>query len=304
MNSTSLSRAIAFVLVAASLIFTPLVRSAPHFGAQASANVSFDPSTGLYTYSYTLASWGDSQLPIDEFRIVLRGATVLDISSPKGWSADISRDGHYLAWCACDPAGIVIPPNFVDDGRDLPSKYQIKPGQTLAGFSFRSPYPPSSGEFLANGWEPIQVEGVDFPVGTLQPVAPSFPDDQFRGSVAAPLKDDRLALGGRRPAVDAFVTFGGISDGALLQAPVIVDIVFGPYGEIVDQATFAATLNGTNVTSTFVRVATDRLRGYFAVAPGSRLKIGKNVLVTTAEGTVPGATRKAKDTDRLTFIVQ
>jgi hypothetical protein len=57
---------------------------------------------------------------------------------------------------------------------------------------------------------------------------------------------------GRRPAVDTFLVFLNLVNGDTKSAPVGIVIRFGPNGETVDQTTFHATLNGTDVTASFL----------------------------------------------------
>ena len=265
--------------------------------------VTYDINTGLFTYSYSLASMSNSAQNVAGYFVPLRGATATNLRAPRGWSATVNLEGSRIHWCACEEEGIVIPPNYVDDGRDLPSMYDIKPGQKLAGFSFQSPDPPSSGEFFAMGWVPIPIEGVDFPPGQ-QPVQPNFPDNLFKGQTQTPARTEIQFPGGRRPAVDNFLVFLTIKDNDVRQAAVLVDIAFGVTGESVDQNTFNAQLNNVDVTAQFTVMANNRRRAYFQLGASSPLQLGRNVITTTVDGTVPGATRSAKDSDRVVFLVQ
>lgn len=267
------------------------------------ANVTYDNNTGLFTYTYALTSASQSVQEVGGFHVPLRGGTVVNMQSPLGWEFAVNRDGSIAGWCACAEEGFVIPPGYVQDGRGLPSIYQIKPGQTLAGFSFQSPDPPSTGTFYAQGWVPIPIEDVDFPAGQ-EPYEPDFPDNLFKGETQTPLRSESFYPGGRRPAVDGFLSFLTLKDGDAKQAPVLVDIVFGANGEAVAQATFRALLNDVDVTGQFVVMDANRRRAYFQLGTASALKVGRNVLVTTVDGTVPGATRSATDTDRVVFLVQ
>ena len=100
-----------------------------------------------------------------------------------------------------------------------------------------------------------------------------------------------------------FGTRAAIADGDVRPAPVLIDIVFGANGETVRQETFRATLNNVDVTHKFVVTGPNSRRGVFAVGLGS-VSLGRNVLLTTVEGIVPGTTRTASDTDRISFTVQ
>lgn len=266
--------------------------------------VTYDSNTGLFTYTYALSSAVQSQQEVDSFYLPLRGTTAVNLRAPRGWTASLkATDGGMIVWCACDEEGIVPPANFVDNGQLVPSIYQIKPGQTLTGFSFQSPDPPAPGSFYAAGFVQIPVEGIDFAPG-MSPSLATFPNDAAAGSVDAPLRVESAFAGGRRPAVDAFVTFLTLKDGDSKVAPVLIDIVFGPNGETVFGDTFRAVLNGVDITNQFVALSATRRRAYLQFGASSALTTGANVLTTSVDGIVPGAARTATDTDRVKFLVR
>ena len=272
--------------------------------ATAAATVTYDSNTGLFTYTYVLTSGPQSLQEIESFYVPLRGTTVVNLRAPAGWIALLkATDDGMVVWCACAPEGIVVPPDFVDYGQLVPSIYQVKPGQSLGGFSFQSPDPPTTGTFYAAGFAQLPMEGVDFPPG-MSPDVPTFPNDVFAGQSYSPLRVESTFLGGRRPAVDAFVTFLTLKDGDSKVAPVLVDIVFGPNGGTVYADTFRAALNGVDITGQFLATSSTRRRAYLQLGSGSALKSGVNVLITSVDGMVPGATRTATDTDRLKFLIQ
>lgn len=269
----------------------------------ATVNITYDKNSGLFTYVYTITNYADATQELVSIDIPLRGATILNIKSPRGWWALNTSAGNRISWCACEEEGMVNQSGNVDDGRSVPSIYQVKPGQALSGFSYQSAYPPISGVFYATGWVPTPVEGIDFPTGQ-PPDLPAYPESAYKGTVEAPAFNDALFNGGRRPAVDGFLVFPTIKDNSLYKAPILVDILFGQNGETVNQPTFRAILNGVDITSQFITMAANRRRVLLELAPGSALKSGKNVLTTSVEGVVPGATRKATDTDRLVFVAE
>lgn len=267
-------------------------------------SVSFDTSTGQFTYHYAITSGTDSIQDVAGFYIPLRGATASNIKVPRGWTGRLNLDATRIGFCACEEEGFVIPPNYVQDGRGLPSIYDIKPGQTLAGFSFQSQDPPSTGTYYAKGWVPVPVEGEDFPAGEQQPYEPDFPFNLFAGETLTPSRLETIFAGGRRPAVDTFLVFLTLKNGDIKREPLVVDLVLGPNGEVVDQSSFRAKLNSVDVTSQFVAMEGNKRRGYFLVGPTSPLRRGKNILTTTINGQVPETARTATDTDKLTFTVQ
>lgn len=268
--------------------------------------VTFDTNTGLFRYMYTITNSTGSLQEIDSFDIPLRGANIVNIAAPRGWNGAVGPDGRSIIWCACEEEGIIAPPDYVPNGQIVPSIYQVKPGQTLGGFSFDSPFPPSAGIFYASGFVLLPIEGIHFPVGDApdQSLLPDYPDDSFKGQTQAPERVlDSSFPGGRRPAVDAFLVFMTLKDGDSKVSPVLIDVVFGPNGETVYQQTFRAVLNGVDITDRFVSLDPTRRRAYIGLGASSALVVGANTLTTSVDGVVPGATRVATDSDRLRFVV-
>jgi len=114
----------------------------------------------------------------------------------------------------------------------------------------------------------------------------------------------QVFFGGRRPGVDGFLFFLNRASGDTKSAPVGVVIQFGIAGETVDQSTFHATLNGTDVSSSFVLGSqSGQMVAVFDLGT-TPLIMGKNVLITSVDGVVPGTSRNATDVDRVTFTVQ
>lgn len=272
--------------------------------ATVSANVSFDSAVGLYTYSYTLTNAASSQQAIWLFALQFTGG-VVNPNSPSGWTLVEHDDRPLVSWAATETGP--LPPDFVDDGNLPPSPFTIAPGTALATFRFQSPDPPANVPFFAQGDTKLpQVTGdlSDLPQEGAE--VPDFTQDSFTGTTVGPvpLDETQFFSGGRRPAVDGFLVFLNMVDGDTRTAPVAVVIKFGIGGETVDSATFHATLNGTEVTPSFVSNGRPgELVGIFDLG-SSPLAIGRNVLLTSVAGTVPGTTRSATDVDRLTFTVQ
>lgn len=273
------------------------------------ANVIFDSSSSLYTYSYELTSALASEQEVSFFALQFSGAvmpTILNPTAPQGWSFGEHDDLPMFSWGATEVGP--LPPDFVDDGNVVPSPFQIKPGRTLGGFSFQSPEPPDDAQFFVQGFtklpHAVDAEEIEVQLNALGVL--DFRDDSFRGTTVGPRTlsgDDAAFLGGRRPAVDGFLVFLNIADGDTRNAPVGIVIKFSLSGEVVDRSTFRAELNGEDVTASFQPSnPPGDLTAVFALG-SSPLKQGRNVLVTSVEGIVPGTNRTATDTDRLTFSV-
>lgn len=266
-------------------------------------SVTFDSSTGLYTYNYTLANSANSQQAAWLFSLQLNGAGNSP-ASPNGWTFAQFDDRPLVSWAATDTG--TLPPDFVDDGNIPPSPFTIAPGATLSDFKFVSPDPPGAVTFFAQGDTKLAQVAVDSDLPQVGEEIPDFTNDSFVGSTVGPVPIDQTQFftGGRRPSVDGFLVFMNLASGDVKTPTVGIVIHFGINGETVNQSTFHATLNGTDVTALFVPGSTStELVGLFD--PGtSPLVIGKNVLLTSVDGTVPGTTHIATDVDRVTFTVQ
>lgn len=269
-----------------------------------SANVTFDSASGLYTYTYTLNNANTSQQAAWLFALQLNGA-VTSSSSPNGWSSAIHDAEPLLSWAATDVG--TLPPDFVDTGNIPPSPFVIAPGAVLSGFQLVSPDPPGNATFFAQGDTLLTQVAVD--TGDLAQEGQEVPPltaDSFSGSTVGPLPVNTSAVffGGRRPAVDGFLVFLNLASGDVKNAPVGVVIQFGIDGETVDTSTFSATLNGTDVTSLFAPGPNSQQMTAIFPLGTSPLVAGKNVLITSVTGIVPGTTRTANDVDRVTFTAQ
>ncbi len=128
--------------------------------ATLSAMVTFDSSTNLYRYEYTVASDFTSQQEISDFAIDF-GSSISGVENPQGWT-DASFDGrNTIHWKAA--AAAPVSPDQPDVGQVPPSPFQIKPGDFLSGFSFTSPNPPGPVHFHLLGY--TDLPGADTEAG-------------------------------------------------------------------------------------------------------------------------------------------
>ena len=88
--------------------------------------------------------------------------------------------------------------------------------------------------------------------------------------------------------MDGFLYFVGLQHQDTKVAPVAIDIAFAKNGEVVFTETFKATLNNVDVTRFFGRPRTTNGARCSCSAMARLLKEGRNVLLTTIEGVVPG----------------
>lgn len=117
--------------------------------------VSEEPVTGLFKYNYTFTNDASSPSEVSAVQLLVNRSVVLDVKTPQGWTSKMWSDGAALAFAATDIG--TLPPGFVDDGLLVPSPFQIKPGESLSGFSFLSPDPPAQIEILAQGFQQLPV---------------------------------------------------------------------------------------------------------------------------------------------------
>ena len=263
--------------------------------------VQFDPATGLYTYSFTVTNGPTAAQEVATFAIEA-DVEIVNVQSPQGWTFGFVFDKPILLWDATGFLDDTIPPEE-DDGNIFPSPFNIDPGETLAGFSFQSPAGPTTVMFFAQGFAKLPVAESEDDFGEIE--LPTFDENSQIGFTTGPGLDDNIIFtGGRRPSVDGFLGFVGLAgDRETLPRPVTMVVRFGVNGETVDTSTFLAELNMVAVTGSFTPTGNaDELLAVFDLAD-SPLVIGRNVLATSIEGTVPGTTRTAADTDRLTFFV-
>jgi len=174
-----------------TLVFEPANR----VSVSVSTNVSYNSSTGLYTYSYAITSASSSQQEVWYFALELDSQVMPQISNaaaPQGWVFRVHDSRTILSWAAVEVPP--PPPDFVDDGNVIPSPFQIKPGETLTGFSFRSPSPPDTAKFYAQGFTKLPVVSGDISDEQI----PDWTEDSFTGTTIGP-------VGTHSPQGDAFL---------------------------------------------------------------------------------------------------
>ena len=116
--------------------------------ATVKATVTFDPNANLYTYQYTVTSDLSSRQDINAVAVDF-SPPVKNVTHPKGWAGIPSAGRNTMVWAAVAVAP--LPPGTRDNGQVPPSLFPIKPGNSLAGFSFQSPNPPGSVNSYALG---------------------------------------------------------------------------------------------------------------------------------------------------------
>lgn len=293
------------LLISSSLVYAE-VKIPPKPGnllsASVSVEVSQDPATHLYKYSYTVTNLDSSVQDGWLFWVEVAPETsVVNITAPQGWSAALHGSLPMVTWAATQVNEI---PADYDGVSTIPSPYNIKPGQIVAGFSFESVSSPADAKFYVQGFTDIPVvDDIDdlYEAG-YQPKPVT--ENSYNGITTSAIVTD-IYLGNRRPSVDGFLGFLNLKNDDVFGVPSTIIIKLAVNGETVDATTFNAVLNGVDVTHLF---QVDSMYGgdrYAVFSPdNSPIKAGKNVLVTSVEGVVPDSNRRAADVDRMTFTVR
>lgn len=117
--------------------------------------VTFEASSGLFTYTYTVTNAAASAQPMDGFAVVDFAPPVLNVASPPGWVGSLIPGQNTAVWVA---SAVSDPDSIPDDAAVPASVAQIPPGGTASGFSFQSPKPPGTVAFRATGFAPVAVQ--------------------------------------------------------------------------------------------------------------------------------------------------
>ncbi len=263
-----------------------------------SSEVTFNPTTGLWHYAWTVANGSDAEQDIINFWLRFNAPpneNDVIITAPAGWWAGLFAGGAVpgAAFGAerSEELGSVWPP----------AAAQIPPGASLAGFEMTSAFPPGEARTYVQGYAPVPFLPDDFDEETG---VPHDTTNSQRGWSAGPTSYNGVQTfaRGQRADVNQFIGFLNLTGGMVRHNPAPIAIRLGP---TANPATFHAELNGVDVTGFFHpgTAGGADLVGYFVVG-SSPLVFGRNVLVVTVDGTVPGTTRIATDRDRIAFTVE
>ncbi len=279
--------------------------TSPERGNRLSVTVSTrvtQNASGVYTYSYTVTNAATSAQSA-WFVAVDFGTSapppLQNVTSPAGWEPILTGFRSRVAWAAVGGDEV---PGAADDGNVTPSPFEIFPGQSLIGFSFQSSRPPVNVRVFVQGFTPIPATDGDADEVLSQITNPlQFTDN----SVAALAQGPRgyTAADIQPPSVAGFLAILSPTDRNTLIEPATVRLRFGAFPLQVDRLTFAASLNGRDVTSLFqtnnpVTDLTATLSS--TTAP---LVMGRNTLSAHVSGINPNTGEVAVDFDEVTFFV-
>jgi hypothetical protein len=120
-----------------------------------SSQVSFDQAANLYTYSYVVSNGTNSAQEINSFNLDF-APPATNLNNPQGWTHGVFKRRSTLGWAATDP--VPLPPGATDNSEVPAGVAQIKPGQSLGGFTFQSPKPPGPVKYYVTGFVAIPVQ--------------------------------------------------------------------------------------------------------------------------------------------------
>jgi hypothetical protein len=266
-----------------------------------SVAIDLDPATADFRYLYAVSNGAGAEQRLSELYLEV-AVPPSGMAAPADWEPLMGEGTNVIAWGATGDVDQAWVP--AHDG-DMPSFVsEIAPESALTGFVLLSPCGPT-GEvtYYARGYNHIAQAPADDTSDQPYQI-PQWRDDAVRGSVLGPGDCNVVAdWGNRRPGVDGFVGLVNFASGATLPAgPVAVQLRFARNGESVNPASLQVSLNGVDVTAAFrTNSRGDRVAVF---SPGSSpLQSGRNVLLVSVDGVVPGTTRTATDADRFTFTV-
>lgn len=275
-----------------------------------SADIAQDPSTHLYTYTYTVTNDPTSEQSIDTFAFEIDESTpVIEVVTPTGWSS--GRYVHRNLFQFASTEGIteehiITLPN---GGFEIRSPYNIKPGASLCCFVFKTFSAPSQGNFYIQGYTPTPQsrggaeDGYEPDFSSFGIASSSIEDNSFITLVNVPKVP--LYDGNRRPSIDGFVVpidFNSASQDEF-SAPLTIHLSFAINNEDVFTGTFKATLNGVDITQQFTGDTSSKIT-ILSLNAASPLQLGSNKLILSVEGVVPGSTEHAVDKDQIVFKIR
>lgn len=246
---------ISALIVCNNALAEVVVESQPrdNFAAGVSVEISIDPNTHLYTYSYTISNQPGSAQSIDVFAFDIDETTpIIEANAPEGWSSGRYVYRNTYEFASTEGISEANRVQLPSGGYEIRSPHDIVPGETVCCFVFKTFSAPKQGNAYLQGYVPLpQSTGEEEYEPDFSESHPS-PDDLENNSIkvttsipATPLYD-----GNRRPSVDGFVAPISVytANKDEFYAPVTLYLAFALNGEEVFTSTFKATLNGIDVT--------------------------------------------------------
>lgn len=277
-----------------------------------SVEVTYGDLPGMWRYRYTVGNGPGAAQDIWQLGFRL-GGWVTQVGTPPGWSATADTEATFSLTAPGIP-GVEFLADIPDTSPGNyfpPSPHQVPPGSSLAGFDFHSPFPPGYVRTWAQGYAPVPFpptgEEEDPSAYEARNPEPHDTLNAQRGWSLGPSRYEGVLTRGSLDVEgsEGFLGFMNLAaSGTVLPAPAPVALKLSLAGETVFPETFRALLNGVDVTAWF-HPGTAGGADLVAVLRLGTLPVqeGRNVLVTTIEGLLPGTTRRGIDEDVVQFDV-
>lgn len=209
------------------------------------AKVSFDETSGLYTFSYSVTNAEGSAQEIESFE--LQAAKPVAVQAPPGWVGDLSSDPRKVLWLASavDPA---TADDVSGDASLPPSIANIKPGSSLGGFSFRSVNPPGPVGYTAFGYASVAFSASD----------PASADDEWEDlstEIAAQCTADGkggVTTGPRLPTTGLPSAPGALTFSEVTASSIVLDWSEAAGGAATYEVERAADMGGGHLDAWFL----------------------------------------------------
>lgn len=152
---------------------TPVVCPDPpnKVAVRVKGTATFDPATRLFTYEFEVFNDQTSVQEVDSFAMDFT-PPISDITAPRGWAKSFFDDRTTIHWYASE--AVPSPPGKPDTGQVPPGLFQIKPGTSLGGFSFKSPLPPAPMTFYVLGFALLPSAPTEEEAESLPAVCPDI----------------------------------------------------------------------------------------------------------------------------------
>jgi hypothetical protein len=281
-------------------------------GSTLDCAVTHDVARAVYRYAYTLTAPVTNRVPMQAFKIELSGTTARTQTDP-ALAENVVRTPA-IQPATTIPVGITVPDRshwraglsrggmfFVSARKSLMA---VAPGASLGGFVLESRLPPGVRKAVIS---PSRQPWLDImnatPENGAEFVEP-HPDEQkfaISTTTIGPAELSDAALydgGGQQPAeVNKFLRYAAPLDNRNKVPANSAYAVIVYYSRTINPATFAATLDGVNITSRFHPVP--------GAADVVKIAIGTSTtkLHLSVDGTKSSG-GKATDSDTLTFLPQ
>jgi len=281
-------------------------------GSTLDCTVTYDAARGVFRYAYTLAAPGTNRVPVQAFKIDISGTTTrpqtdsaltenivrapaiqpattipvgITVPDPSHWRAGLSRGGMVFASAR-------------------KSLMAVAPGAAASGFVLESRLPPGVRKAEISPSRQPWLDIINATPETGAEFVEPHPDEQkfaITTTVIGPAEVNDAALysgGGQQPAeVNKFLRYAAPLDNRNKVPASSTYTVIVYYGITINPATFAATLDGANISSRFHPVPGGADVVNIAIGT-STTKLHLSVDGTKASG------GKGTDSDTLTFLPQ